>query len=180
MTSLANLNVNYIDSLLLHSPIVEEEGGMNGTLAVWKTLEIFVKKGTIKQLGISNINSLSDLKHLWNSVEIKPAVVQNRFHRDTGYDVGIREFCLSHKIFYQSFWTLTANPHIIKSPVLSEISKNLGRSREQVFFRALMKMGIIPLSGTTNEIHMLEDVSVGNLEFDLTSEDVSRIEELLH
>jgi len=177
--SLQNLKTDFIDSLLIHSPLGPQEGGMNGTLTVWKTLEEFVKQGKIKQLGISNMYDLKELEKLWNSVEVKPAVVQNRFYADTGYDVGVRTFCTQNQIFYQSFWTLTANPNIVSSSVVVKIARERNKTPEQIFFRALMKMGIVPLSGTTHEVHMLQDVEVGNLTFDLSSEEVQAIKSLL-
>jgi len=121
--SLSNLKTDFIDSLLIHSPLRMEEGGMNGTLSVWKTLEQFVKQGKIKQIGLSNFYDLSDIKKVWEFAEIKPAIIQNRFYKDSGYDVGIRGFCATNQIFYQSFWTLTANPHVIASSLVKKNSK---------------------------------------------------------
>jgi hypothetical protein len=56
---------------------------------------------------------LSLLKNIYNSANIKPKFIQNRFYSKSGYDVNIREFCKEKDMVYQSFWTLTANPHII-------------------------------------------------------------------
>ena len=44
---------------------------------------------------------------------VKPAVLQNRFYADSGYDVELRAFCKENGVVYQSFWTLTANRDII-------------------------------------------------------------------
>ncbi len=68
----------------------------------------------MKQLGISNCYDLSVLKQLHHFASVKPAVVQNRFYADTDYDVGICAFCREQGISYQSFWTLTANPHVLE------------------------------------------------------------------
>ena len=44
---------------------------------------------------------------------VKPAVLQNRFYADSGYDVELRRFCDVHGVVYQSFWTLTGNRDIL-------------------------------------------------------------------
>ena len=48
-----------------------------------------------------------------NVSRIKPKVLQNRFYSDSGYDRELRAFCLEKGIRYQTFWTLTANPHLL-------------------------------------------------------------------
>jgi hypothetical protein len=49
---------------------------------------------------------------LFSAARIKPAVLQNRFYKETGYDAELRAFFREHRIRYQSFWTLTANPDL--------------------------------------------------------------------
>lgn len=46
---------------------------------------------------------------VYAEASVKPSVLQNRFYEDSDYDKEIRKFCASKGIFYQSFWTLTAN-----------------------------------------------------------------------
>jgi diketogulonate reductase-like aldo/keto reductase len=48
--SLRNLQTDYLDCVLLHSPMPT----MAQTQAVWRSLEAFVDSGRIRQLGISN------------------------------------------------------------------------------------------------------------------------------
>jgi diketogulonate reductase-like aldo/keto reductase len=85
-TSLKNLQTDYLDCVLLHSPMPT----MALTLSVWSTLESFVDSGQIRQLGISNCYRLEDLEGLYRAARIKPAVLQNRFYADTHYDREIR------------------------------------------------------------------------------------------
>jgi diketogulonate reductase-like aldo/keto reductase len=108
--SLENLQTEYLDSLVMHSPMdtIEE------SILVWKTFESFYKAGQVHYLGLSNTYNLRVLQAIYEAAEIKPSFLQNRFYRDTNFDVQIREFCHQHNIIYQSFWTLTANPDIIR------------------------------------------------------------------
>lgn len=133
--SLRNLSLDFIDSLLLHSPMQTLEE----TLEVWTTFESFVDAGKVRQLGISNCYSLKSFKKIYDKSRIKPAVLQNRFYNKSGYDKELRQFCKEKNIFYQSFWTLTANPKILKSNNVVEIAKKWGKTPEQMFLLILSR-----------------------------------------
>jgi len=53
---------------------------------------------------------------------------------------------------------------------------NYQRSAVQIFFRCLIQIGIIPLTGTTSERHMNEDLAI--FDFELASEECDAIERL--
>ncbi|MEQ1546489.1 aldo/keto reductase [Methyloglobulus sp.] len=171
--SLANLQTIYLDCLVLHSPMTSPQL----TLEVWRAMEKLVKSGGIKQLGISNCYELEALEALYLSAEIKPAIIQNRFYANTDYDRAIRAFCKVNGIIYQSFWTLTANPHVLADYSVLNIASKYQHTPAQVFFRYLSQIGIVPLTGTTSSIHMQEDLSI--FEFELNYEDCAAIESLL-
>ncbi len=164
-----NLQTDYIDSLILHSPITPDDQLMQA----WHAMEACCQSAEAGQLGISNCYELSVLKLLYQRAEIKPAVLQNRFYKDTGYDVAIRDWCAEKGIIYQSFWTLTANPHILSSDTVKVIAETNQKTPAQVFFRYLNQSGIVPLTGTTSEQHMQEDLSI--FEFELTAEELMAI-----
>lgn len=154
--SLANLLVGRLDSLVLHSPLARFEE----TLAVWRALEQAHAEGRTRQLGISNCYQRAVLERLWDAATVKPAVLQNRFYRDTGYDVALREFCRERDVVYQSFWTLSANPHLLASGPVRAAAEAHGRTPAQILYRALTQLGIVPLIGTTSREHMAEDLDI--------------------
>ena len=171
--SLQNLQTNYLDGLILHSPLADQRS----LLDVWQAMEQLYKSGCVKQIGISNCYSLETLSFLYASAKIKPAVVQNRFYADTQYDYKLRDFCRQRAIIYQSFWTLTANPGVLANAILKLMAEKYRRSSAQVFFRYLSQIGIIPLTGTASEVHMREDLAI--FDFELTNEECREIGELL-
>jgi diketogulonate reductase-like aldo/keto reductase len=172
-TSKKNLNTDYIDSLVLHSPLFP----FSDLLSVWRAMETIYKRGEALQLGISNCYDLSVLKRLYDEAEIKPTIVQNRFYRDSDYDMVLREWCKTHAIIYQSFWSLTANPHILGSKEVITLAVKYKKSEAQIFFAYLMSQGITPLSGTTSHTHMLEDLEAMSLS--LSAEEIQSISSLL-
>jgi diketogulonate reductase-like aldo/keto reductase len=160
--SLRNLQTDYLDCLILHSPLPTREQ----TGAVWHAFESLMDAGRVRQLGISNCYNLADIEHLCRESRIKPAVVQNRFHVEAGYDREIRAFCRQQQIVYQSFWTLTANPHVLAHATMAALASTHQRTPPQILFRYLTQSGVVPLTGTRSETHMREDLSI--FEFELT------------
>jgi diketogulonate reductase-like aldo/keto reductase len=171
--SLSNLHTDYLDSLVLHSPLAK----LSDTLIVWQQFEEIYKRNGVKRLGISNCYDLDLFKKIFDSAEIKPSFLQNRFYKDSDYDVELRRYCRENNIVYQSFWTLTANPHIIKNKVVQNISAKLGKTPEQVFFAFVRSMGILFLSGTKDRNHMMQDLEVENIK--LEQQDIDSISTLL-
>jgi len=51
------------------------------------------------------------------------------------------------------------------------------RSAAQIFFRYLSQIDIIPLTGTTSESHMREDLAI--FDFELTADECNAVEMLL-
>lgn len=172
-TSKKNLHTDYIDSFVLHSPLFP----FVDLLSVWRAMETIYKRGEALQLGISNCYDLSVLKRLYDEAEIKPSIVQNRFYRDSDYDTALRQWCKTHAIKYQSFWSLTANPHLLGSKEIITLAMKYKKSEAQIFFAYLMSQGITPLSGTTSHTHMLEDLEAMTLI--LTEHEIKSITSLL-
>jgi diketogulonate reductase-like aldo/keto reductase len=157
--SLTNLGVAQLDALLLHSPI----SPYDALLEAWQALEAQVDAGLVRQLGISNCYDLHLLSALHEAARIKPSVVQNRFYRETGYDRELRAFCRQHDVSYQSFWTLTANPHLLAHREISGLAARYAATPAQILFRYLTQVGVTPLSGTTSELHMQQDIELFEL-----------------
>ena len=131
--SLENLKTDYLDSLVLHSPM----GTLEDTMTVWRVFERLYGEKRVLNLGISNCYELDMLKSIYEAATIKPVFLQNRFYKTSGYDRAIRQFCREHGITYQSFWTLTANPTVVQSSTITAIANKYGKTNTQVFFRFL-------------------------------------------
>jgi len=179
ITSLRNLQTEYIDSLVLHSPMET----MDETIRVWKVLEIFVDEGQIKQLGISNCYDPMKFQRLYEQVKVKPKVLQNRFYKKSNFDVELRKICKSLGVEYQSFWTLSASAKALASRDWKAVARTKGLSPQTLMYAFMMTLGHTPLSGTKDSGHMGEDVDV-MLRFQqgeevLDGEDMSRLSSLL-
>lgn len=79
----------------------------------------------------------------------------------------------SSPILYRSFWTLTGSPSLLRHPELQAIARSKGSTPAQVLYRFAQTQGITPLTGTTSETHMQEDLNVEKI--DLTAAEVESL-----
>lgn len=172
-SSLQNLQTDYVDCLILHSPLSIHVQ----TMQAWQAMESIHQDGGARTLGISNCYDLDVMKDLYADARVKPVIVQNRFYKDTGYEVQLRRWCARRGIVFQSFWSLTANMHILSSDIIQNLAVQHGKSPAQIFFRYLSQSGIVPLTGTTSEQHMRDDLGI--FEFTLPVDEIHELDLLL-
>jgi diketogulonate reductase-like aldo/keto reductase len=109
--------------------------------------------GRTRLLGVSNVS----LRHLEQMAEL-PALVPNRCYARFGWDREIREFCRERRIVYQGFSLLTANAEVVRHPLVAAIAKRHGATPAQIVFRFARSIGILPLTGTSDAVHMQQDL----------------------
>lgn len=172
-TSLKNLRTDYIDSLVLHGPLKNHDQN----ISVWRQFEKFVEQKQVRMLGISNFYNLPEIVRLYNDATVKPRVIQNRFYEDTNYDKDIRQFCKEKGIIYQSFWTLSANPHILENVNVRKAAEKRGVPATSIFFAYLRQDGITVLTGTKNVQHMKDDLSA--MDMTLTEDEIDIFRQLV-
>jgi diketogulonate reductase-like aldo/keto reductase len=101
-------------------------------------------------------------------------MVQNRCFAALAWDKQVREICQAHGIIYQGFSLLTANREVFTAPEIRAIAQRVDAGPAQVIFRFAMQIGMLPLTGTTSEQHMKEDLAADR--FSLTAEELPVIE----
>lgn len=174
-SSLQHLRTDYLDSYVLHGPS-SRWGLSQADWDVWGAMEEYYQSGKAKMIGISNVQA-DQLRTLCEKASVKPMVVQNRCYAVMGWDKEVRDICQAQRIIYQGFSLLTANQEFLHSPEIGDIAKRVGANPLQVIFRFALQLGILPLTGTTNEQHMKDDLAVVT-QFELSTEDVQKIESL--
>ncbi len=168
-----NLGTQYVDSLVLHSPLFPYKN----LKTVWSAMEKIFHSGGTRGLGISNCYDLELLKRLYEEAQIKPSVLQNRFYGESGYDIDLRRWCDEQGIIYQSFWSLTANPHILGSQIFTALVQKYDKTPAQILYRYLTHVGIVPLIGSTSQHHMDQDLAI--FEFELQALEIHSITQIL-
>jgi len=171
-SSLEHLRTDYVDSYLLHGPS-RRDGLGPADEEVWRAMEELQRAGRTRLIGVSNVTA-AQLAALHARAAVKPAFVQNRCYARDGWDRDVRAFCRAHEIVYQGFSLLTANTRELALPAVRGVIARARRSTGPVVFRFAMQVGMVPLTGTSNEDHMREDLAC--LEIELSGADLRTIE----
>ena len=155
-SSLEHLGTDHVDSFVLHGP-ASGYGWTDSDDQVWAAMIKEREAGRTRLLGVSNV-SIGQLEQMAGKHRELPAFVQNRCYARFGWDRDVREFCSSRKIVYQGFSLLTANVDVMRHPVIAEMAKRHGATSAQIVFRFAQSIGILPLTGTSDALHMKQDL----------------------
>jgi len=173
-SSLEHLGTDHVDSYVLHGPAFGSRW-TDDDAEVWAAMVKERDAGRTRLLGVSNV-SLRHLEQMASAGAEAPAFVQNRCFARLGWDREIRAFCRDRKIVYQGFSLLTANPEVLRHPLVAGIAARAKATPAQVVFRFARAVGMLPLTGTTNADHMKQDLASHALA--LSADEVRAIESL--
>lgn len=174
-SSLEHFATDYLDSYLMHGPS-QRMGLAAEDWDAWKAMEDLHSSKRTRAIGVSNVTR-EQLELLWAKARVRPMAVQNRCYASRGWDREVRELCRRHGIVYQGFSLLTANPEVLQSPTVATIAARLKATPAFVVFAFAVAAGMTPLTGTTSQQHMREDLMSGAAGL-LTAADVRAIEAL--
>jgi diketogulonate reductase-like aldo/keto reductase len=178
-SSLEHLGTDHVDSYVLHGPSSGYDW-IEADAEVWEAMRKERDAGRTRLLGVSNV-SLQHLEQMDAANSELPTFVQNRCFARTGWDREVRAFCHQHKLTYQGFSLLTANPEVLQHPPLIALAATMNAgptpaTPAQLIFSFARAVGILPLTGTSSAEHMKEDL--GSLDLKLPPEVVEAIESI--
>jgi diketogulonate reductase-like aldo/keto reductase len=174
-SSLEHLGTDHVDSYVLHGP-ASGYGWTDDDAEAWVAMARERDAGRTRLLGVSNV-SLRHLEQMATVGAEMPAFVQNRCFARRGWDRAVRAFCAERGIVYQGFSLLTANVEVLHHPQIQRISARLQAAPTQIIFRFAQGVGMLPLTGTSDVLHMTQDLASRDLA--LTADEVRTIESLL-
>jgi len=160
-SSLEHLGTDHVDSYVLHGP-ASGSGWTDYDAEVWVAMVKERDAGRTRLLGVSNV-SLRHLQQMVAAHAETPAFVQNRCFARAGWDRDARSFCMDRKIVYQGFSLLTANPEVLRHPLVAGLAARGKATPAQVVFRFAQAVGMLPLTGTTDAGHMKQDLASRDL-----------------
>lgn len=173
-SSLEHLGADHVDSYVLHGP-ASGSGWTDDDAEVWAAMAKERDAGRTRLLGVSNV-SLRHLEQMTAAGAEAPAFVQNRCFARLGWDREVRAFCRDRGIVYQGFSLLTANPEVLRHPLVAGIAARAEATTAQVVFRFARAVGMLPLTGTSDAGHMTQDLASRDLA--LSADEVRAIESL--
>ena len=157
--SLDRLGLKYLDLYLIHTPFAFQPGDdqdprdQNGNvlydhdvtlLDTWKAMESLVDHGKCRAIGLSDIG-LNELKPIYESARIKPAVVEVESHPYLP-ETELLGFCRRRA---WCFWLLHQlghgmKPGLLEDPVISAIAARVGKTTAQVLLAwAVQRRGAV-------------------------------------
>lgn len=165
--SLANLQMDYVDLLLLHFPVTELRR------PAWERMEELATEGRAKAIGVSNY-TIAHLEELLKECSIKPAVNQVELHVYL-QQPELLEYCAKKGIVVEAYSPL-AHSYGIDNEVLARIGKKHGKSPAQIMIRWCLERGTVPLPKTTHKERLAENLEV--FDFTLDEDDTAKLAKL--
>jgi len=164
--SLRNLNLDYIDLMLIHQPGYNDE-------EVYKALERGVKAGKIRSIGISNYYTPSDFDRIKNIAEIIPVVVQNENHIYYQNEK-LQNYVAKYGTVVESWYPFGGRGNtqkIFSDSTIQQLAKKYSKSPAQIILRWHLQAGYVVIPGSKNMNHIAENFEV--FDFALTADDMA-------
>ena len=163
--SLAKLDMEYIDLILIHQP-------MGDYFAGYRALEKAYKEGWVKAIGVSNFYP-AILANFCENVEIMPAVNQVELHPFFTQDSAIT-LMKEYGIAPQAWGPLAEGRHgIFTHPVLTEIGAKYGKTAAQIALKWNAQRGVSILPKSVHVERMEQNFDIWD--FTLSDEDMQKI-----
>jgi aldehyde reductase len=188
--SRGRLGLDYLDLYLIHTPFafqpgdnydprdqsgnVIQDGGVS-LLETWRAMETLVDRGKCRAIGLSDI-SLKDLRPIYESARIKPAVVQVESHPYLP-ELELLKFCKEKGIVFLAFAPLGhgMKPGLLEDPVISDIAARVGKTSAQVLLAWAVQRGTALLTTPKSAARAQENFTISALPVD-AFEEINRIQ----
>ena len=169
--ALADLNVDYIDLLLIHQPGSDDAG-------VYKAMEEAVRDGKLRSIGISNYYTKAQVDEVLSFAAITPAVIQNENHLYY-QNTDLREYVKQYGIVIESWYPFGGRGHTadhFNSEVIKALAEKYQKSSAQIILRWQLQAGFIVIPGSSNPDHIAENYDI--FDFALTEAELAQIAQL--
>ena len=166
--SLNNLDLDYIDLLLIHQPGFDDKG-------LYQTMEKYYKEGKLKAIGISNYYTKEAIDEVLSYAEIVPAVIQNENHIYYQNNE-LQEYVKQYGIIIESWYPFGGRGHTdenFNNETIIKIAKKYNKTSAQIILRWQLQAGYIAIPGSKNSDHIKENISI--FDFELSDEDMKEI-----
>jgi diketogulonate reductase-like aldo/keto reductase len=183
--SLRRLQLDYVDLYSIHTPFAFKAGDEqdprdeNGNVIyddattltdTWKALESLVDERRCKVIGLSNV-SLGQLREVFDSARIKPAVLQVESHPYLP-EWELHDYCKRNGIVMQAFAALGhgIEPKLLDERVITVIAKRVNKTPAQVLLAWALQRGTAPLTTATHARYIEENFDISTLPDDAIKE----------
>lgn len=178
MTSLKNLETDYIDMMLLHWPGVY--GASRNEIVKYRheaysALIKFKEEGLIRSIGVSNF-LIRHLEELKREFKVVPAINQVEWHPKC-FDIGLLAYCEKNCILLQAYSSLgTSGDRSLRNhPIIKKIAENNGQSPSQILLKWALLRHVAIIPKASSKAHLEENI---NLNFEISKEDLEILDKM--
>ncbi len=157
---LYNLNVDYLDSVLIHWP-------HDNVKEVWTAMEDMYFDGRIRVLGVSNFKE-HHVEEMKKYARVMPMINQIELHPEFR-QFELCEYCKRNDILVEA-WSPLMRGEALEIPLIKEIAKKYNATPAQIILAYDIAEGISVIPKSTRRERMEENF--GALELTLNEEDV--------
>ncbi|CAN0104865.1 aldo-keto reductase family 1 member B1-like isoform X1 [Lampetra fluviatilis] len=196
MKTLTDLKLDYLDLFLMHSPMAFKNEGddlwptKDGKILAadvdyvdtWKAMEVLVKEGLVKSIGVSNFN-IAQLQRLLSVATIKPAVNQVELHPYLPQPELI-EFCQSNNVVLTAYSPFGSPDRefknekndpcsLLQDTVVEAIGSKHGKTSAQVLLRYHTQRNIVVIPKSVTPSRIVQNAQ--SFDFTLDGEDTKKL-----
>lgn len=163
--TLARLDTDYIDLLLIHQPA-------GNYIAGYRQMEKAYKEGKVRAIGLSNFNE-SQIREILEICEVRPSVLQTEVH-PYSQEKALKQFLAQEGMVIQAWYPLGhGDKALINEPLFTELAQKYGKSNVQIILRWHIQDGNIVIPGSKNTEHIRDNFDL--FDFRLTEEEMAQI-----
>ena len=163
--TLARLDTDYIDLLLIHQPA-------GNYIAGYRQMEKAYKEGKVRAIGLSNFNE-SQIREILEICEVKPSVLQSEVH-PYSQEQALKQFLAQEGMVIQAWYPLGhGDKALINEPLFTELAQKYGKSNVQIILRWHIQDGNIVIPGSKNAEHIRDNFDL--FDFSLSDEEMAKI-----
>ena len=163
--TLARLDTDYIDLLLIHQPAGNYAAG-------YRLMEKAYKEGKVRAIGLSNFNR-AQLEEILSLCEVRPTVLQTELH-PYHQEPALKDFLKEQGMAAQAWYPLGhGDTALLQEPLFGALGKKYGKSAAQIILRWHMQDGNIVIPGSKNPDHIRANLDL--FDFELTDEEMAKI-----
>ena len=163
--TLARLDTDYIDLLLIHQPA-------GNYVAGYRLMEKAYKEGKVRAIGLSNFNQ-AQVSEILSLCEVKPTILQTELH-PYHQEPSLKTFLKENGIVAQAWYPLGhGDKALLEEPLLTALGQKYGKSAAQIILRWHMQVGNLVIPGSKNPAHIKANFDL--FDFVLTDEAMAQI-----
>ena len=163
--TLARLDTDYIDLLLIHQPA-------GNYLAGYRLMEQAYEAGKVRAIGISNFNA-GQIEEIMSVCKVRPAVLQTELH-PYNQERSLKGLLQKNGIVPQAWYPLGhGDKALLNEPLFAELGEKYGKSAAQIILRWHMQDGNIVIPGSKNPDHIKANFDL--FDFALTDDEMAHI-----